>query len=158
MTSSPSTSRDSWPRSRHCSRIEGPLPPPDPSESHDAASQLRHDLVNPLGRILSYCDLLIEDAGPQGRAYRAQALRAIRNLGKDALEVIDRELLRRPEADMTTLARGVIGPCNAILRSCQALEEASSEVPDRDHFLEDLAKIRKDAELMIAIMNSVCIY
>ena len=127
---------------------------PNRSEVH---SRLRHDLIGPLGRILGYSELLIEDARAKGRSFRAQVLGSILALGKEALEAIDRALIHdRPRdrpTDLASLAPGVITPSNAIIRACQTLEDASGQVPDRLEFLDDLAMIRQDSALLIEMVR-----
>ena len=127
---------------------------PGPADWTDVG-QLRHDLIGPLSRILGYCDLLADDAEAQGRSYRAQSLRAIRVLGLEALQAIDKATIRWPDdrrIDIESLIPGILTPARAIIEACDAIEEASSQVPDRPTFLEDLARVRDDAALLIAMV------
>jgi CheY-like chemotaxis protein len=129
-----------------------------PAEPDDrrAPGLLRHDLIGPLFRILGYCELLAEDAEALGRSSRAQSLLAIRGLGNEIRRVIDQALLGWSEpdrpVDLEALVAGVLTPAHAIIHACDALEEASGQAPDRESFLEDLDRIRKDAALLIAMV------
>jgi CheY-like chemotaxis protein len=118
--------------------------------------QLRHDLIGPLSRILGYCELLSEDADSLGLSYRAQSLRAIRRLGLEALAAIDNATIHRGKdgrpIDVDSLVPGVLTPAHAIVEACDAIQDASSQVPDRATFLEDLARIRNDAAYLIALI------
>ena len=118
--------------------------------------QFRHDLVGPLSRIMGYCELLAGDADSLGLSYRSQSLRAVRRLGLEALAVIDGATIRpgadgRP-MDFDSLSRGVLTSAHAIVEACDAIHDASSQVPDRLAFLEDLARIRNDAALLITLV------
>jgi CheY-like chemotaxis protein len=142
-------------------RASPPMPAqtlePPAEEGPDASSQLRHDLIAPLNRILGYCELLIEDANSQGWVRRVESLRSIRNLGKEALNAIDRVLSqhRTPDRtpDLAALATAALPPSKAILRSCEALDAASSEIPARTEFHEDLARVRQDSVLLIQLIQ-----
>ena len=128
---------------------------PDGARDGTSPGQLRHDLIGPLSRVLGYCELLSEDAESLGLNYRAQSLRAVRRLGLEALASIDAATIRRPDdgrpVDADALVRGVLTPAHAIVEACRAIQDASSQVPDRAAFLEDLARIRNDAALLIAL-------
>jgi CheY-like chemotaxis protein len=118
--------------------------------------QLRHDLIGPLSRILGYCELMSEDAESLGMTYRAQSLRAIRRFGLEALAAIDNATIHRESdgrpIDVDSLVPGVLTPAHAIVEACNAIQDASSQVPDRATFLEDLARIRNDAAHLIALI------
>ena len=94
-----------------------------------------------------------ECCAANGQVYRAQNLRSIRMMGKEALNAIDRSLIQNHDGDLAALAPGVLPPLNAILRAGEALEEASSQVLDRAQFLEDLARLRQDATLLIEMVQ-----
>ena len=128
---------------------------PDGALDETSPGRLRHDLIGPLSRVLGYCELLTEDADSLGLNYRAQSLRAVRRLGLEALASIDEATIRRPDdgrpVDPDALVRGVLTPAHAIVEACRAIQDASSQAPDRAAFLEDLARIRNDAALLIAL-------
>jgi hypothetical protein len=97
-----------------------------------------------------------EDADALGLSYRAQSLRAIRRLGLEALAAIDNATIRwendgRP-VDIDSLVPGVLTPAHAIVEACDAIQDASSQVPDRATFLEDLSLIRNAAAHLIALV------
>jgi two-component system cell cycle response regulator DivK len=120
---------------------------------------LRHDLIGPLVRIIGYCELLAEDAQSLGRTHRAMALNAIRTLAHEIRRSIDGVLLHPPEPDqpidLELLVAKVLTPAHALIQAAEALKDASSQVPDRDSFLEDLDRIHKDAALLLSMIWQV---
>ncbi len=120
-----------------------------------AASQLRHDLVTPVNHILGFAELLIEEAGERQRGHLVGRLDAVRGLGREILEGIDRALARASEvglpADLAGLGRSLLPPCGTIIDACDEIEEAVGQAPDRAFFLGDLSKVRDAAERLTAI-------
>jgi hypothetical protein len=135
---------------------DAPGPRPEPRE---AASKLRHDLINPVNQILGYADLLVDDADRQGWSSGAESLRSIRDLGRRARDSIDEALIRGPglhpgrPPDLTALADAVAGISDAIGEACLNLEDASSRVPDRASYLDDLGLIRDAAALLSGMVR-----
>lgn len=130
-------------------------------DDREAAVLLRHDLVAPITQILGYCELLIDDAEEKGRVYRSQSLRSIRALGKQVLAAIDRVLLGPADlglpGDLAALVPTILIPIRAISEACNALEDASSVVPDRGDFLVDLARIREAASALTAMVRQASV-
>ena len=140
-------------------RMPTDSPPAPERDYRSMPGLLRHDLIGPIVRILGYCELLAEDADAQGRTFRAQSLRSIRGLANEIRKSIDKALLRwddpdRP-IDLGPLLPLIQDPSRAIIHACDALEEASESVPDRDGFLEDLARIRDDARALIVMIQGL---
>src|SRR4051794_33194825 len=100
-------------------------------DQRDPASMLRHDLVSPVNQILGYAELLLSEAEDPGSADRAPGLRSIQDQGRRALEAIDGALLREPRPgrppDLAALVDGVVGPSEAIVEACAALERSSGQ-------------------------------
>jgi signal transduction histidine kinase len=132
-------------------------------EHREAASVLRHDLVNPINQILGYADLLVDDADRQGPTSRAESLRSIREMGRRALESIDDALIRDPDPDpghvpdLQSMADDVGRISAAIGEACLTLEGDSSEVPDRGSFLDDLGRIREAAAMLSAMVRRLSV-
>jgi signal transduction histidine kinase len=130
---------------------DAPVPRPEPRE---AASILRHELINPVNQILGYADLLVDDADRQGWSSTAEALRSIRDLGRRARDSIDEALIRGPglhpghPPDLMAMAEAVALISDAIGEACLKLEDGSSRVPDRAGYLDDLGLIRHAAALL----------
>jgi two-component system, cell cycle response regulator DivK len=130
---------------------------PSAEEGPDASSQLRHDLIAPLNRIMGYCELMIEDARSQGWVTQVESLRSIRLLGHEALNAIDRVLIqhRTPSRspDFAALATAALPPSIAILRASESLEAASGDLPVGSQFREDLARVRQDSILLVEMIE-----
>ncbi len=120
-----------------------------------AASRLRHDLITPVNHILGFTELLIEEAAERDRGHLVGRLDAVRGLGKEILEGIDHALALASEhglpADLAGLGQSLIAPCGAIIESCDEVEDAVGQAPDRAFFLGDLAKVR-DAAARLAVI------
>jgi CheY-like chemotaxis protein len=116
---------------------------------------LRHDLIGPLVRIIGYCELLAEDAEAIGRTHRSQSLQEIRTLAHEIRRAIDGILLRPLDPgqmiELESLATSVLPTAHTMIHACEALKDASDQAPDRDSFLEDLERIRSDAQLLISM-------
>ena len=115
----------------------------------DAASTLRHDLVTPINHILGYCEILVEDADEKGKVYRSRSVRSVQELGRLALNAIDRALVTPGDGlrplDLPGMGRALLGPCSAIVEACRAIEEASGPSRDSSPFFDDLTRIREAA-------------
>ncbi len=120
-----------------------------------AASQLRHDLITPVNHILGFAELLIEEAEERGRSHLVDRLGTVRTLGKQVLEGIDHALAQASEVglptDLAGLGLALLGPCGSITETCDDIEGAVGQAPDRAFFLGDLAKVRDAASRLTAI-------
>ena len=125
----------------------------DIAPGRDGLSTLRHDLVTPINHILGYCEILVEDAEHEGKVYRTRSLRAVQDLGRLALGVIDDAFLPAIEAgrpvDAAALRRALLPPCTAIIEACHAIAESSAAAPDQATLADDLARIRAAAAQLL---------
>lgn len=122
------------------------------ASDHDA--RFRHDLLTPVNHILGFCSLLIDAAEDLGRPERLSRLRGLREDGGRVLEMIELALPRHPTPDHVPdyplLADRLTIPLGAIVLACDDLGSApSDDSPDREEFLDDLAKIRRASHLLV---------
>jgi CheY-like chemotaxis protein len=123
------------------------------------AGQLRHDLIGPLVRIIGYCELLAEDAHSIGRTHRAQSLHAIRARAHEVRRAIDAILLKESSSDRPfdreALRTSLCTPAHAMIHATDALKDATIGQPDGESFLEDLERIRDDAQLLLRMVDQI---
>lgn len=106
-----------------------------PDDGGDA-SRLRHELRTPINHILGYAELLMEDAEDGGLAEASAHLLAIRDHGKQLLNLVPR--LAAPGGDGASAMRAHL---DQIAATC-ALLEGDADAPAGDAFRTDLGKIR----------------
>jgi CheY-like chemotaxis protein len=117
---------------------------------------LRHDLRTPVNHILSYAELLREEAQDSGLAELVVALEEIILAGRQTLKLIS-DLLRptRPEADAVIppeLAHSIDDRLQSIVERTAALQ-ANAGTRVHEHMISDLKRIESAAALLRVLVG-----
>ena len=122
--------------------------------SEEERRKLRHDLRTPINHILSYADLVREDAGDRGLVSVATEMAAIESAGKGALKLVN-DLLES-HSDPTTAATSQSGLVELMREVKERVDRvrripAAQATPQVD---ADLTRIADAAERLLELIEA----
>ncbi|PYJ00722.1 MAG: hypothetical protein DME25_20000, partial [Verrucomicrobia bacterium] len=108
----------------------------------------RHDLVNPIGHILGFSEMLLEEAEEHGRAHLRPELDRIRQTAGQMMEQIDTALdaqkIQADPRDLPVLARRLCEQAAQIAAAAETLTRETRALKD-EAFKSDLSRIAEAA-------------
>jgi CheY-like chemotaxis protein len=142
----------------------GEAAPPDPERVRRAAlAHVRHELKTPVGAIIGYSEMLLEDAQESGEQEETRSdLRRIERAGKELLALIEEilhpdrvaaqgknldEFSARVRADLRN-------PVNAVMGYAEMLIETARE-SGRERAIPDLQRIHTAAHRLLELSNDI---
>jgi signal transduction histidine kinase len=141
-----------------------PAAPPDPERVRKAAlAHVRHELKTPVGAIIGYSEMLLEDAEESGEPEETRSdLRRIERAGKELLALIE-EILHPDRVDVqgkkldefsARVRAALRTPINAVIGYAEMLIESARE-SGRERAVPDLERIRTAAHRLLELSNDI---
>ena len=130
--------------------------PTEPASLKDKVAEARHDLCNPLGNILGFCEILLQPDQPRRRAEVKMAVRAIDESACKMVaalkQVLDPDKFLPSPAEVKTLEAKLGQHAALILRTNQMLLEKAAATKDA-RLREDLARMLESAQRVVNLIG-----